>query len=192
MGRSKLPLERRARFLLRVYARAGRSRINPKAEWVGLALLKRLGPDGSQRDRCPQLSVGAAPRVRMSPLRPPLRSRHHLSCRRCRFTCGAARASGIGNPMGARQLPTIHVSVPWHDGRWARKVCANPRGNTSCLMLPRVAENKDDNIETSIADTVWGAEGVRLPACYAERRACMHLFGKAPFMTKQSALWISL
>jgi hypothetical protein len=33
--------------------------------------------------------------------------------------------------QGARQLPTMHVSVrvPWHDSRWAGGVCANPRGN---------------------------------------------------------------
>lgn len=38
---------------------------------------------------------------------------------------------------GVRQLPTMHVSrVPWDDGRWAGKICANPR-STSCLILPR-------------------------------------------------------
>jgi hypothetical protein len=44
----RVPLDRerraRFRFLLRAHARAGR--ITPKAEWVGLALLKRLGADG--------------------------------------------------------------------------------------------------------------------------------------------------
>lgn len=34
---------------------------------------------------------------------------------------------------GARQLPTMHVAfrVPWHAGRSAGMVWANPRGNTS-------------------------------------------------------------
>jgi hypothetical protein len=82
---------------------------------------------------------------------------------------------------GARQLPTMHVSVrvPWHDGRWAGKICANPRGNTSCLILPRVAENKDDEFETSAAGATWNAEGARLPACAAERGAFMAPFGYA-------------
>jgi hypothetical protein len=44
----RVPLDRerraRFRFLLHAHARAGR--ITPKAEWVGLALLKRLGADG--------------------------------------------------------------------------------------------------------------------------------------------------
>ena len=72
---------------------------------------------------------------------------------------------------GARQLPTMHVSirVPWHDGRWAGTVCTNPRGNTSCLILPRIAETKDDEFEFRVAGTAWNADGVRLPACAAER-----------------------
>ncbi|WP_414897536.1 M48 family metallopeptidase [Rhodovulum sp. YEN HP10] len=80
---------------------------------------------------------------------------------------------------GARRLPTMHVSVrvPWHDSRWAGKICANPRGNTSCLILPRVAETKDDDFETSVAGANWDTEGVRLPACAAERGAFMAPFG---------------
>lgn len=80
---------------------------------------------------------------------------------------------------GARRLPTMHVSVrvPWHDSRWAGKICANPRGNTSCLILPRVAETKDDDFETSVAGASWDTEGARLPACAAERGAFMAPFG---------------
>lgn len=80
---------------------------------------------------------------------------------------------------GARQLPTMHVSVrvPWHDSRWAGKVCSNPRGNTSCLILPRVAEKKDDKFESEIAETDWDTEGEHLPACAAERGAFMSPFG---------------
>jgi hypothetical protein len=80
---------------------------------------------------------------------------------------------------GARQLPTMHVSVrvPWHDGRWGGNVCSNPRGNTSCLILPRVAENRDDEFETSIAGSAFDADGERLPACAAERGAFMAPFG---------------
>ena len=52
---------------------------------------------------------------------------------------------------GARQLPTMHVSVrvPWHDGRWAGTVCANPRGNTSSLISPQIAPSKDDAFEAT-------------------------------------------
>jgi hypothetical protein len=80
---------------------------------------------------------------------------------------------------GARQLPTMHVSVrvPWHDGRWAGTVCTNPRGNTSCLILPRIAETKEDEFEAGIAGKAWNADGVGLPACAAERGAFMSLLG---------------
>lgn len=72
--------------------------------------------------------------------------------------------------QGARQLPTMHVCArPWHDNRWAGKVCANPRGNTSCLILPRIAETKDDEFEAEIAGTAWNIDGVKLPACATER-----------------------
>lgn len=76
---------------------------------------------------------------------------------------------------GARQLPTMHVSVrvPWHDQKWSGRVCNNPQGNTSCLVLKRIADNKDDEFETSIAGTAWNTEGGRLPACAAERGAFM-------------------
>ena len=79
----------------------------------------------------------------------------------------------------ARQLPTMHVSVrvPWHDSRWTGRICANPRGNTSCLVLPRIAETKDDDFESSIAGEAWDAEGIRLPACAVERGAFMAPFG---------------
>ena len=82
---------------------------------------------------------------------------------------------------GARRLPTTHVSVrvPWHDTGWTGKICSNPRGNTSCLILPRVAENKDDDFETSVAGAEWDTEGARLPACAAERGAFMAPFGYA-------------
>ena len=74
---------------------------------------------------------------------------------------------------GARQLPTMHVSVrvPWHDSRWVGKICVNPRGNTSCLILPRIAETKDDDFEADHATADWSPDGARLPACAAERGA---------------------
>ena len=48
--RRHLDRDQRARFkyLLRAHARAGR--LSPKSEWVGNALLKRLGADGGQCD----------------------------------------------------------------------------------------------------------------------------------------------
>ncbi len=82
--------------------------------------------------------------------------------------------------QGARKLPTIHVSirVPWHDARWAGTVCKNPRGNTSCLALPRIASTRDDELESApdVAGKPWHSDGDRLPACAAERGAFM-----APF-----------
>ena len=49
--------------------------------------------------------------------------------------------------------PMKHVSilVPWHDTGWEGRVCDNPRGNSSCLRLERIANRRDDDAEESIA-----------------------------------------
>src|SRR5205807_1634903 len=82
---------------------------------------------------------------------------------------------------GARQLPTAHISVrvPWHDLAWNGRVCAHPRANTNCLVLPRIAESRDDDWESApgVAGAAWDRDGVRLPACAAERGAFMAPFG---------------
>jgi energy-coupling factor transporter ATP-binding protein EcfA2 len=76
---------------------------------------------------------------------------------------------------GARKLPTQHISirVPWHDAGWNGKVCTNPLGNTYCIALPRIGDTRDDVWEEANAGAVFDPDGVRLPACAAERGAFM-------------------
>lgn len=73
---------------------------------------------------------------------------------------------------GARRLPMHHVTirVPWHDGGWAGSVCANPLENTSCLILPRIGEGKEDEVEARCAGQRFDelAPG-DLPPCASER-----------------------
>ncbi len=47
---------------------------------------------------------------------------------------------------GARKLPAHHITirVPWHDAGWDGTVCRDPRANTHCLVLPRIAGTKND------------------------------------------------
>lgn len=80
---------------------------------------------------------------------------------------------------GARQLPAHHITirVPWHDSGWAGTVCARPLGNTSCLILPRVGEGKDDEVETRCAGhRLDHLSKDNLPPCVGERVSFM-----APF-----------
>lgn len=80
---------------------------------------------------------------------------------------------------GARQLPLHHVSirVPWHDSGWDGRVCADPIDNASCLVLPRIAETKNDQEEAIHHLKLWTElPEVQRPACQAERGAFM-----APF-----------
>lgn len=76
---------------------------------------------------------------------------------------------------GSRRLPVQHISirVPWHDSGWSGRVCANPKGNTHCIALPRIGDTRDDDWEQSVAGQAFDAEGRRLPACAAERGAFM-------------------
>ncbi len=80
---------------------------------------------------------------------------------------------------GARRLPTHHISirVPWHDAGWTGTVCSHPLANTSCLVLPRIGEGKQDDVEARCAGQRLDelAEG-DLPPCIGERVSFM-----APF-----------
>jgi len=80
---------------------------------------------------------------------------------------------------GARQLPLHHLSirVPWHDRKWDGAICDDPKGNTSCLILPRVADEKDDEGEHVARAMFWKElPAPSFPGCSAERGAFM-----APF-----------
>lgn len=77
---------------------------------------------------------------------------------------------------GARQLPLRHISirVPWHDRAWDGAVCDEPEANTSCLILPRIAEEKDDGAEQRVAAKFWRElPESEWPACAVERGALM-------------------
>ena len=80
---------------------------------------------------------------------------------------------------GARQPPLAHLSirVPWNDVGWGGHVCRRPKGNNSCLILRRVAEERNDDSEEANAGKSWGDLGQMLPACAAERGAFMSDYG---------------
>lgn len=80
---------------------------------------------------------------------------------------------------GARQLPLRHISirVPWNDTGWTGCVCKNPKDNPSCLILPRIRETKNEDLESSLAGKSWEElDEKNLPACVSERGSFM-----APF-----------
>lgn len=68
--------------------------------------------------------------------------------------------------------PLRHISlrVPWHDLAWEGRVCANPRLNSSCLKLRRIAQGRNDAAEdkikgqllTDLPENHW-------PCCIGER-----------------------
>ena len=80
---------------------------------------------------------------------------------------------------GARLLPAHHITirVPWHDSGWTGTVCARPRENTSCLILPRIGEGKRDEVEAEYAgERLDGLPEENRPPCFNEQAAFM-----APF-----------
>jgi len=84
--------------------------------------------------------------------------------------------------QGARRLPTHHITlrVPWHDSAWAGNVCREPLANTSCLILPRIGQTRDDRTEPAcrsqrldeLAPEKW-------PPCIGERATFMAPFDLA-------------
>jgi hypothetical protein len=78
--------------------------------------------------------------------------------------------------MGARILPYRHLSVrvPWHDTGWEGSICADPLANGACLRLGRIAEERDDLREVSLAGKRWGdLADEDMPPCAAERAGFM-------------------
>lgn len=80
---------------------------------------------------------------------------------------------------GARLLPTQHLTirVPWHDAGWDGRVCEDPRGNTHCQILPRIAADKRTEDERRVAGKklqVLAHEDY--PACVTERGTFMSPF----------------
>lgn len=79
----------------------------------------------------------------------------------------------------ARNRPLKHLSirVPWHDSGWSGHVCAGPKENGSCLVLPRIRETRKGDEEASRAgQSVADLGSEAWPACVGERGTFM-----APF-----------
>lgn len=80
---------------------------------------------------------------------------------------------------GSRALPMHHLTirVPWHDSGWNGTVCRSPAANTSCLVLPRISEGKQDDLEIGCAGRrIDQLTSQQLPPCISERATFM-----APF-----------
>ena len=68
--------------------------------------------------------------------------------------------------------PLRHISlrVPWHDTAWDGRVCANPRLNSSCLKLRRIAEGRNDAAEEKIkGELLSDLSEDEWPCCIGER-----------------------
>ncbi len=77
---------------------------------------------------------------------------------------------------GGISFPVHHISVrvPWHDSGWNGAVCADPKNNSACIKLPRIAENKDDRLESAAAGEFFGnMDQDRVPPCLQESAAFM-------------------
>mgnify|MGYP000899676755 CR=1 FL=1 len=69
-------------------------------------------------------------------------------------------------------IPTHHLSVrvPWHDNGWNGKLCCDPRGNGSCMFLPRINESKNVAEEDALANEwIHEVAGNKLPPCVGEK-----------------------
>lgn len=77
------------------------------------------------------------------------------------------------------QRPIRHISirVPWHDNGWNGEVCRAPKRNGSCLKLPRIAAERLDDQEESVAGkSLQSLEEKAWPCCVSERAMFMATF----------------
>jgi len=78
-----------------------------------------------------------------------------------------------------KKYPLRHLSirVPWHDNGWNGTICKNPDLNESCLILPRIAEEKDEESEERLkGKSLDNLRQEEYPCCVIERSTFM-----APF-----------
>ncbi len=69
-------------------------------------------------------------------------------------------------------LPVRHISlrVPWHDAGWDGRVCLSPAANVDCLVLPRIAESRNDDKEVAVAgESLTDLPPEAWPCCIPER-----------------------
>lgn len=63
----------------------------------------------------------------------------------------------------------LSIRVAWHDNRWNGTICNHPSQNAFCIHLPRIYEEKKDELEEEHAGKNWSKLSVDLlPPCKAE------------------------
>src|SRR4051794_19564342 len=67
----------------------------------------------------------------------------------------------------------LSIRVPWHDTAWDGRICRAASLNESCLVLPRIREERLDIVEDEHADQDWAGAGSALPPCVRERAGFM-------------------
>lgn len=69
----------------------------------------------------------------------------------------------------------LNVRVAWHDNRWNGSVCKDPAGNSFCMDLKRIRQERIDEQEVEVAGK-WFDElpAESLPPCRAESAAFMN------------------
>lgn len=79
--------------------------------------------------------------------------------------------------MKKSPLKHISIRVPWHDTGWDGRVCEAPVLNGACLNLKRIAEERNDQAEESIAGrSIEQLPQAQWPPCISERAGFMSPF----------------
>ncbi len=60
----------------------------------------------------------------------------------------------------------LSIRVPWHDRGWDGHVCNSPLGNSSCLALKLIAENRNDVFEDGVRGEAFDElDPDKIPPC---------------------------
>ncbi|MGV4885610.1 AAA family ATPase [Streptomyces viridosporus] len=63
----------------------------------------------------------------------------------------------------------LSVRVPWHDRGWDGRICDDPLGNASCVLLENIGRRRDDELEVQYAGKSFETLPEKLPPCAGER-----------------------
>ncbi|MFD5777709.1 AAA family ATPase [Streptomyces fungicidicus] len=63
----------------------------------------------------------------------------------------------------------LSVRIPWHDRGWDGRICDDPLGNASCVLLENIGRRRDDELEVRHAGQAFEALPGGLPPCAGER-----------------------
>ncbi|MCW2900078.1 MAG: putative exodeoxyribonuclease-like protein, partial [Streptosporangiaceae bacterium] len=129
----------------------------------------------SQEDAADKVAGSCSPPSRRDitqPMRPFRRSPRSVQVRLGALSVPGRKLAASSHGRRGDTVPYVQhlsVRVPWHDAGWDGRVCADPLGNSSCVLLENIGQRRNDALEVQHAGKGFNELPGGPPACAAER-----------------------